>query len=202
MANSIVTNNGTVAWWSGTIRGGNNTFIYNYGLWDAQSDQQLNNAFGGSIGTIFNNFGTVRKSAGTTSTIFAAGVLFDQTSGLLSALTGNILLQGGANLTGGTVTSSGIGTTYLNAGSFNINGATTSGNVVENAGNLVGTNVINGTLTWAAGTWYSAVVTITNNSTVTVAGGGGNNDMQNAVVTNYGTLAWSSGTIRSEEHTS
>ena len=201
MANSIVTNNGTVAWWSGTIRCGNNTFIYNYGLWDAQSDQQLNNAFGGSIGTIFNNFGTVRKSAGSGNTVIAGGVLFNQTSGLLSAQTGNILLQGSGNFTGGSITNSGVGTTYLNAGGFNINGTATGSNVVENAGNLVGNNVINGALTWVAGTWDNAVVTITNNSTVIVAGGGGNNDMENTVVTNYGTLEWSSGTIRCGNNT-
>ena len=201
MENTVVTNYGTLEWSSGTIRCGNNTFIYNYGLWDSQSDQLLNNAFGGTIGTIFNNFGTVHKSAGTNNTIFAGGVLFDQTSGLLSALTGNILLQGGGNLTGGTVTSSGIGTTYLNAGSFNINGATTSGNVVENAGNLVGNNVINGTLTWVAGNWDNAAVTIDNGSAVTVAGGGGNNDLGNTVVTNNGTVAWSSGTIRCGNNT-
>src|ERR1035441_4841998 len=197
LANATVTNYGTVAWSSGTMRCGGNpgTFIYNYGLWDAQSDQQLTDAFGG-VGTIFNNLATVRKSAGTGNTIFAGGVLFNQTSGLLSAQTGNILLQGSGNFTGGSITNSGVGTTYLNAGGFNINGTATGSNVVENAGNLVGNNVINGALNWVAGNWDNAVVTITNNSTVLVAGGGGNNDLENTVVTNYGTLAWSSGTIR------
>ena len=196
MANTVLTNFGTVAWTSGQIRGGSGsgTFIYNYGLWDAQSDQQLNAAFG--IGTVFNNFGNFRKSAGTGNTVFAGGVLFNQSGGLLSALTGNILLQGGGNLTGGSVTSSDIAVLYLNGGSFNINGATTSGNVTENAGNLVGTNVINGTLTWAAGNWNGTVVTITTNSTVTVAGGGGLNDMPNCIVTNNGTVEWASGQIR------
>ena len=83
------------------IRGGNGAAIYNYGLWDAQSDQTFNDAFGGA--TVFNNSGVVRKSAGAGNTIFAGGVLFNQTSG-------------------GSVTSSGTGTTYLNAGNFNIVG--------------------------------------------------------------------------------
>jgi hypothetical protein len=194
IANSIVTNNGTVAWASGQIRGGSGTAIYNYGLWDAQSDQQLNTAYGGPA--VFNNFGTVRKSGGTGNTFFAGGVLFNQTSGLLRALTGNLLLQDGGNFTGGSISNSGAGTTYLNAGNFNINGTATSGNVVENAGNLVGTNVINGALNWVAGVWNGAVVTIANNSIVTVAGGGGVNDMASSIVTNNGTVTWASGQIR------
>jgi hypothetical protein len=176
------------------IRGGNGAAIYNYGLWDAQSDQTFNDAFGGA--TVFNNSGVVRKSAGAGNTIFAGGVLFNQTSGLLSALTGNILLQGSGNFSGGSLTSSGTGTTYLNAGNFNIVGTAASGNVVENAGNLIGNNVINGTFTWVAGNWNSATVTISNGSLVTVTGGGGNLDMSAATVTNYGTLAWASGQIR------
>src|ERR1017187_7963977 len=191
---AVVSNFGTVAWASGQLRGGNGAIVYNYGLWDAQSDQQLNAALGGS--SVFNNFGTVRKSAGTGSTIFASGVLFNQTSGLLSALTGNFLLQGSGNFTGGSITNSSVGTTYLNAGSFNLNGTTTDTNVVENAGNLVGNNVINGALNWVAGVWNGAAVTISSNSIVTVAGGGGVNDMNATAVTNYGTVAWASGTIR------
>ena len=196
MANCIVTNNGTVVWASGQIRGGSGsgTSIYNYGLWDAQSDQVLSDAFG--VSTVFSNFGTVRKSAGTGNTIFAGGVLFNQTSGLLSVQTGNFYLQGSGNLTGGSVSNSSAGTTYLYGGGFNINGTIISGNVVEDAGNLVGTNVINGVLTWVAGNWNSAVVSIASNSIVTIAGGGGLNDMANCIVTNNGTVAWTSGQIR------
>ncbi len=196
---AAVTNYGTLAWSSGTIRGGNGTTIYNYGLWAAQSDQTFNDGYGGA--TVFNNIGTVRKSAGAGNTSFASGVLFNQTSGLLSALTGNILLQGSGNFSGGSVTGSGTGTTYLNTGNFNIVGTATSGNVVENAGNLVGNNVINGTLTWVAGNWNSATVTISNNSIVTVAGGVGVNDMNAAAVTNNGTVAWASGQIRGGNNT-
>jgi hypothetical protein len=198
MVNSIVTNNGRVAWSSGTIIGGTGTAIYNYGLWDAQSDQSLTGYYNGTDyayygGFVFNNYGTVRKSAGTGSTVFVGAVLFNQSSGLLSTQTGKILLQGGGNLIGGSISNSNIGTTYLNGGSFNLNGTVTSGNVIENAANLVGTNVINGALAWGGGIWDGAVVTIAPNSTVTVAGG--NNDMPNSIVTNSGTVTWASGQI-------
>jgi hypothetical protein len=200
MANCTLTNNGTVAWNSGTIRSGGGspgTFIYNYGLWDAQSDQQLNAALGGSA--VFNNIGTFRKSGGINpaiNTLFAGGVLFNQASGVLVVDMGNVVLQGGGNFTGGYVTTNSTGTTYLSLGNFNINGTAIASNVVENAGNLVGNNFIDGTLTWVAGNWNGAVVTIASNSIVTIAGGGGANDLPNCTVTNNGTVAWASGQIR------
>ena len=197
MEDTIVTNSGTVTWSSGTIRGGANpgTFIYNNGLWDAQSDQLLQDEFGGG-GVVFNNSSTFQKSAGTGNTTFGNGVLLNQPSGLVNVMTGNMVLQGSGNFTGGLFTTSATATNYLSAGNFNINGTTLSGNVVENAGNLVGNNVINGVLSWVAGTWNSAVVTIAPSSTVIVAGGGGVNDMEDTIVTNNGTLTWASGTIR------
>jgi hypothetical protein len=193
---AVVTNYGTLAWSSGTIRGGNGTAVYNYGLWDAQSDQTFNDDFGG--GTVFNNLGTFRKSGGTNAavnTLFTSGVLFNQTGGLLDVASGNVVLQGGGNLTGGSIPNS-AGATYLSQGSFNINGTATGAKVIENAGNLVGTNVINGTLNWLGGVWNSATIAILSNSTVIVAGGENNMDMNVAMVTNYGVLTWSSGTIR------
>ncbi len=44
---TVLTNNGTVKWISGRIRVGNGAQIYNYGLWDCQSDQTVANDFGG-----------------------------------------------------------------------------------------------------------------------------------------------------------
>ena len=197
---AAVTNYGTFTWASGTIRGGNGAVIYNYGLWNAQSDQTFNNAYGGA--TVFNNFGTFRKSGGTNAavnTVFAGGVLFNQRSGVLDVQTGNVVLQGSGNFTGGSISNSTLATTYLSIGNFNINGTVTYGNVVENSGNLVGNNIINGALTWvgAGGVslWNNSAITILSNSTVVVTGGS-QNDLNAAVVTNYGTLAWVSGTLR------
>ena len=61
---AVVTNYGTVTWASGTIRGGSGTTIYNYGLWDAQSDQNFNQSAYGGAAVVFNNYGTFRKSGG------------------------------------------------------------------------------------------------------------------------------------------
>ncbi|HEX7576452.1 MAG TPA: hypothetical protein VF430_00280, partial [Verrucomicrobiae bacterium] len=203
MASCIVTNNGTVVWASGTIRGGaGGTTIYNYGLWDAQSDQILNDAYGGT--TVFNNFGTFRKSGGASefsnATIFQ-NVVFNQLAGALDVQNGTngleVEFQGGGNFTGGYVTTNSQGLIVLSFGSFIVNGTVTGTNTWQDLGNLVGTNVINGGLTWVAGLWNNAAsVTIATNSTVIVAGGGGNNDMASCIVTNKGTVAWASGTIR------
>jgi hypothetical protein len=210
MANTVVTNNGTVLWASGTIRGGGGnlnpnpgTTIVNNGWWNAQSDQTINDNFGYN-GTVFNNYGTFSKTGGASAnqTLFTAGVLFNQLAGVLDVQSGgnglNLVLQGNGNFTGGYVTSKTGGLTYLSSGNFTLNGAVTSTNLIENAGNLAGSNVIHGALTWQAGVWNGAAsVTIATNSTLILAGGGfGYNDMANTVVINNGTVLWTSGTIR------
>ena len=206
LANTVVTNNGTVVWASGTIEGGGNnlfpgTSIYNYGLWLAQSDQTFDNVFGYNS-TVFNNYGMFRKTGGTgtNQTLFTSGVAFNQLAGVIDVQNGvnglNLILQNGGSFTGGYVTTNVAGLTYLSSGSFTINGTVTAANLIENAGNLAGTNVINGALTWQAGNWnYAASVTVATNSTLIVAGGAGVNDMANTVVVNNGTVAWASGTI-------
>jgi hypothetical protein len=95
MPNCIVTNLGTVAWTGGRIRGGS-TSIYNLGLWDAQSDQVINNDYGGN-GTLFSNAGTLRKSAGTGATSLLGGVSIGST-GVLDVQSGAIAFQGAAAL--------------------------------------------------------------------------------------------------------
>src|ERR1035441_5654548 len=206
MPNCTVTNNGTVVWNNGPIRvgGGAGTLIVNNGLWDAQSDQLFEDTFGG-VGGVFNNYGTLRKSGGTsefaTATIFQGGVVFNQLAGVIDVQNGTngleVAFQGGGNFTGGYITTNSQGVTVLSIGSFNLNGTVTGTNTWQDAGNLVGNNVINGALTWVAGTWDFASVTILSNSTVLVIGGTGNNmDMDAAAVTNYGTLTWASGQLR------
>ena len=200
LPNCTLTNYGTVVWAGGTIDGGGNpgTYIYNYGLWDAQSDQTMTYSGLGGNGIQFNNNGTFRKSGGTnaTGTLIAGGVFFNQPTGILDVQRGNFVLQGSGSFTGGYITTNATGTTSsVSVGDFNINGTLMGSNVVEDAGNLTGVNVINGALTWVAGNWNNTTVTIANHSVVTITGGGGNNVMANCTLTNYGTVVWASGTI-------
>src|ERR1039457_6750801 len=123
MPNCTLTNYGTVAWASGDIRSGSSgTTIYNYGLWDAQSDQQLTTS-GYNGNTVFDNLGTFRKSGGVNAsqTLIASSVLFNQPTGVLDVRTGNVILQGSRNFNGGYITTHSTGKTYLSQGGFNIN---------------------------------------------------------------------------------
>src|SRR3989442_15225517 len=97
MASSPFTNNGTVAWSDGRIRGGG-TMVYNNGVWDAQNDQVFNNDFFGSGTVYFNNSGTFRKSGSAGgSTTFISGVTFNQLAGKLDSQINAIVLNGGGS---------------------------------------------------------------------------------------------------------
>jgi hypothetical protein len=200
--NCVLTNNGAVAWSAGRIRGGadpSGTQIYNYGLFDVQNDgYAINNDGGGSEGTMLNNYGDFRKSVGTntSSTTIYGGVVFNQLAGVLDTQNGVLLLASGGNFTGGFTTTNGTGITYLNAGGFNLNGTVTSSNVVQNAGNLVGTNIIRGALQWQAGTWDNAgAVTLTAGSTLFI-NNTADHDLYNCGFTNNGSVIWTAGRIR------
>ena len=205
LANCTLTNNGTLAWSGGNIRGGGSsgTFIYNYGLWDAQSDQTLNSAYG-QAGTVFNNYGTFRKSGGagqfSNYTLFTSGTVFNQLAGVIDVQSGtnglNLFLQGVGNFTGGYVTTNLNGLTVFSIGTFNINGTVTGMNTWQNGGNMTGTNVINGALTWAAGNWNGApYVTIATNSTLIITNTG-DLAIVNCTITNNGAVQWNSGTLQ------
>ena len=115
MANTIVTNYGTLAWSSGDIRSGGSapgTFVYNYGLWDAQSDHIFTTA-GYNGATVFNNYGTFRKEASTGTTAFQTGVDFVNT-GKMDAESGDIALQASYTLANGTAMNFGLNGTGNN----------------------------------------------------------------------------------------
>src|ERR1035441_2479435 len=192
--NCTFTNNGTVTWTTGEIRGGQSgTFIYNNGLWDAQNDSTWDEAYGGN-GTVFNNSGTFRKSGSAGgNTTFQSGAVFNNT-GKLDSQTNYIVLTGGGNFTGGTATNL-VGIFYLNGGAFNINGTGPSHNVQLAGATLTGNNVISGGFNWILGLWNGPSDTIATNSTLLITTGN-NHDLANCTVTNNGTVAWTTGEIR------
>jgi Galactose oxidase, central domain/Kelch motif len=200
--NCVLTNYGTVNWSNDQLNGGGaGTIIYNYGLWNAHDDQ----GFGGT-GTVFNNYGIFRKSGGANvypGTIFTGGgpsgggVLFNQAGGVLDVQSGTnglqLTLQGGANFSGGYVTTNSAGVTALSIGNFNINGTTTCSNVVFGGTSLIGTNVIRGGLTWQNGSWDNAVVTVSSNTILTINSIRSDTpySIHGCVITNYGVVNWS-----------
>ena len=179
MGGCIFTNLGAVNWSGGYLYAGAGAFFCNYGVWNAQDDQQLQNYYGGA-GTLFNNYGTFRKSGGASefanNTLIASGVVFNQLAGVIDVQNGTNGLQlsfsGGGSFTGGYVTTNANGLTSFNSASgLTLNGTVTGTNTWLSSGTLAGTNVINGVLTWVGGTLNGATVTISANSTVLVVGG-------------------------------
>src|SRR5439155_560734 len=126
MANCGLTSYGTVVWRGGRLRGGggNGTQVSNFGLWDAQSDQVFNAEYGGA-GVVFNNAGTLRKSAGVNTTALLQGVAFRNT-GAVEVESGALAFAGGGSFTGGSVLNTGV--VQLAAGAFTINGTVMSAN--------------------------------------------------------------------------
>src|ERR1035438_8465816 len=194
MNGCILTNFGTVNWSASALLAGGGAFFYNYGLWNAQVDQSVADS-GGAPGTVFNNFGTFRKSAGTGNTTFQVGVLFNQPSGVLDVQQGELALQGGGSFTGGYITTNVNGLTVLSGGSFNLNGTVTGTNVIEDGGDLIGTNVINSALTWQDGSWNNTVVTVSSNSVLNISTASHNHAMSGCILTNFGTVNWSAGAL-------
>src|ERR1039457_3829336 len=190
----IFTNSGIVNWNDGQLLAGGGALLYNYGLWNAQNDQTLNN-YSGAPGTVFNNFGTFRKSGGINAsyTLIGNPVTFNNT-GIVDVQNGNLWLQGDDSFTGGYITTNGTGTTYFYSGNFNLNGTATGTNVIESAGNLVGTNVIHGALAWQNGSWDNTVVTVPANSVLNITTAN-NHSVGGCILTNSGTVNWSDGQL-------
>jgi hypothetical protein len=211
LGNCIFTNFGTVTW---NTSGGNlvcglnnGTQIHNFGLWDAQTDQQLVTWYN-SLYVVFNNYGTFRKSAAVSSTVFGGGVNFTN-SGLTDVRRGTfelgdigsgggtfsnapgttIQFDNGYTFTGGS-TLAGAGNYLLNGGPFNLPTSILSSNVLMMGGSLVGPNVLNGRLAWVGGTWRAAGPIVIATNSVLVIGGTSDHDVGNCILTNFGMVAW------------
>ena len=162
----VLTNYGTVNWTNTPLYGvnGNNAQIYNYGLWNAQSDDTFQGGYNGGT-TLFDNFGTFLKSGLTGLTTLDGGVVFNNT-GTVNVQSGTLAINGGSNSVGSTFTATNGGLLDLNnmtianaaaingsgvvalGGNTTINGVLTGSNLQLVSGSLNGTNVLKGTLTW------------------------------------------------------
>jgi plastocyanin len=97
-----LTNNGTVNWTNATINSGAGCLIYNYGLWNEESDDIFYGENQGGPGTVFNNIGTFRKSGNTGTTTLDASVTLNNI-GLVNVQSGTVALNGTYSLTNGTL---------------------------------------------------------------------------------------------------
>jgi hypothetical protein len=186
-----LTNYGTANWAGEDIDCNNSPHIYNYGLWNAQTDNTL---FGQqtSGNATFNNYGTFRKSGGINTTKIDTNAVFNG-SGTVDVESGTVSIANG-QYAGVVNTASG---TFLSLGSSLIFGGSTlftgTGSV---EGSVIGSNaVFSGTMT-CSGVTISGAITIATNAVVNLGtlGVSFNNGYNNtALLTNYGTVNWSSG---------
>ena len=98
-----MTNYGTVTWTNTPLYGfyGNNAQIYNYGLWNAQSDNSFIGGYNSGT-TLFDNFGTFLKSGNTGVTTLDSAVVFNNT-GTVNVQSGTLDINVGTS-SGGNFT--------------------------------------------------------------------------------------------------
>jgi hypothetical protein len=203
----LLTNLGVVNWSMAAIYGDGGSVVDNYGLWNAQDDQYFN----AGSGTTFNNYGTFAKTGGTGNypgTYFPGGAVFNQRAGMIDVQSGTnglqLQLQGGGTFSGGFITTNAGGYVYLSSingsGSYTINGAITSSNVVDSGGALIGTNVIRGAFTWQQGNWNNMALTIESNAVVYITANTGGKNISGSVITNFGAVDWSMDSINGDDN--
>ncbi|HTL73394.1 MAG TPA: hypothetical protein VL863_08835, partial [bacterium] len=180
----VLTNYGTVYWNNIGLRTSSTSQIYNYGLWDAQRDNQ----FTGSA--TFNNYGTFRKSG----SVGPVGSFFDYNVYFNNWPSGTVDIQNGTayfsqTTDGGTVNTA-SNAMFSSAGCFltgtpvfsgagKVNGNVYGGFALVNGVLNLTNATLGGTLTLAS----NAVMNLTNDMFATVTFSG-------LTLTNYGTVNW------------
>jgi hypothetical protein len=108
-----------VVWSNLDLGGQSSPHIYNYGLWDARTNNTFSGNYNSSGITVFNNYGTFRKSGGSAfaSTYLDSSTLFNN-PGTVDVETGQVAMGGGCTLAGGTLNfgisnSNNFGSIYL-----------------------------------------------------------------------------------------
>jgi hypothetical protein len=193
---NILTNSGTLAWSAGDLTGDASPQIYNYGLWNAQSD---NSIFGEHTTgkTTFINFGTFRKSAGTGTTTLDGDTTFNNT-GTLDIQSGTLTIQKGI---GSGICNIASGAIFSPSGNYTFTNSTTFSGAGVISGFLIGNNaVLNGTLT-SSGVTMSGSLTLSSNTMLNIAGSGLTiNGFYSgfAALTNYGTVVWTNAILHGD----
>ncbi len=193
-------NAGTVLWTGGQIRGDGVSVIQNNGLWDAQSNDEMNAAYTG-FGMVFNNTGTFLKSLGIGTNTLQFGVAFNNT-GVVDAQTGGLDFRSSGTSTGvfaantNAVVSFNAGHIFQGTNAFN--GA---GRVQLAGGDFSGTNTVTGVLTWNGGRFVGpAVTTLAPGATLQLTNAV-DYDLLGLNFTNAGTVLWLRGTLRTDADT-
>jgi len=186
-----LTNRGTLAWnTTDALTLTNGATLRNEGVYTA--GQSMSIQYGGGAVAAVQNTGTLRAAAGTTLTIGTTTGFVN--SGTLDAQAGGtIRYLGGATFNAGTVFT-GTGSN-LSVGTNTFNGGFTSSNLVLASGTHTGGGaVINGNVDFTGGT-LSGTWKVAAGQTLRGLGPDGKGlDGSSSVLTNQGTVAWSTAT--------
>lgn len=220
IANGTFNNQGTLTWTSGAgeIRFNATGLIENSGTLDIQTDSGIRNFAGAGPSMV--NSGTIRKSAGTGTTIIGvqaqipltnSGGTFDVLSGLIQ-VTGAVTLNGNGGVTSGTIELANLnnvisnGATYsgagyirlpanaslpLPAGTFSISNLELSGGVLTGSGDLT----ITSNFRWNDGRLGSGTgsVTIAPGATMEILTASNLHWANTFIINNQGTINWPNG---------
>ncbi len=215
-----ITNNGTINWTSGYIRGGQGSVFTNS---EGATFNDLNasgytfhvpGGYGGAF--TFVNEGTYRRTvSGTTAfdipftnsgtidlqqgeIIFRNGGSFTSTGTIYAAAETSVVFNSNFTLFSGSALS-GPGAYTLNAGTLTIPEGTLSiSTFTQNNGVLAGSPIIAGVFNWNSGLWNTsspALTTVASGATLNIATGS-DHDLSARSITNNGTVNWTSGYIR------
>ena len=215
----LVTNDGTVNWSSGYIRGGHGGgFVNNASWFDSNTGTvAFDNYYGGTAPTFTNTTtGTYTKSGA--GTVYFYGPFSN--AGSVQVQAGTLVLNGGGNnATAGGITTApgatvqfasdftvadgaglnGSGTFVLSGGTLTIGGNVNGSIFQQTGGTLGGSPTLTGTFNWSAGNWNGQpgipVTTIASGATLNLAGTGSKDFNQRAIV-NEGTVNWTPSYLR------
>jgi hypothetical protein len=184
------TNEGVVNWNADPLYLQSGASVVNNGVWNAASDSAL--IYNGGAAPSFVNHGTFRKSGGAGATTINGTTGFVN-EGILDAQTGRIDFVGGSTFNAGSVFT-GAGVVNAASGTNTFNGAFNSSNLLLSGGTHQGNAaVVGGSVAWSGGT-LDGTWTIGAGQTLNGIAGplkflGG----ASTVLTNQGTLAWTTG---------
>jgi hypothetical protein len=187
-----LTNYGTANWISGDLDCNNSPQVYNYGLWNAESDNTfVGETTGGTGNGVFNNFGTFRKSAGSNITLIDSDATFIG-SGTVDVESGTISIQRGVDQGAASTATNSI----LSLGSrVVLTGTTAFSGLGLVEGSLNGSNAVFSGSLICSGVTLAGAITVASNTVVnlgTAADSLNNGYQGTGVLTNYGTVNWSS----------
>ncbi|HYI08856.1 MAG TPA: Ig-like domain-containing protein [Thermoanaerobaculia bacterium] len=189
-----INNAGTTTWDGGRILYQNNGHFINMdgALFETKHDSSFTST---SVGGRFTNFGTFRKSVGTTITTISQFIPFTSTDATFDIQSGALVIDSTITL-GGTTDFPGAGISRV-TGTINGTGTVTGRlELVNGTISGTGTVTVNGILDWVSGTMNTSggITAIGSNGVLNITSTA-NHFLQSRTLQNVGTVNWNGGNV-------